>query len=157
MGYMILIAALVIVGSAAFADDFDGKRIAGVQNRTDIPPAPRLPDGHPDLGNSKGSWEPPGIGDMAGTRGGFAGSAQPDKRIDVPFLPWAKAAFDQRNANFTKDDPEGYCLPPGIPRMYATSFPFQIYQLPHRILFVFAGAAHTWRQVYIQGRKNPPP
>jgi hypothetical protein len=59
---------------------------------------------------------------MAGTRGGFAGAAQPEKKVDVPFLAWAKTAYDQRNATVTKDDPEGFCLPSGIPRMYATSF-----------------------------------
>src|ERR1700674_4806862 len=31
-----------------------------------IPPAPRLPDGHPDLGNATGSWFGPTIGDMSG-------------------------------------------------------------------------------------------
>ena len=107
-------------------------------------------------GQRKGSWEPPGVGDMAGTGGGFAGTAQPEKKIDVPFLPWAKAAYDQRNANVTKDDPEGFCLPSGIPRMYATSFPFQIYQMPNRILFVFEGGAHMWRVVYMDGRKHTP-
>src|SRR6516165_1631692 len=107
------VAALAALAAAGRADDFNGKQVAAVQGRKDIPPPPRLPDGHPDLGNSKGSWEPPGVGDMAGTHGGFAGTAQPDKVIDVPFLPWAKAAYEQRNANLTKDDPEGFCLPPG--------------------------------------------
>ena len=139
------------------ADDFDGKQVAAALKRKDIARAPRLPDGHPDLGNSKGSWEPPGIGDMAGTGGGFAGTAQPEHKVDVAFLPWAKDVFVTRNANYTKDDPEGYCLPPGIPRMYATSFPFQIYQLPDRILFVFEGGAHMWRVVYMDGRKHTPP
>ena len=151
------VAAVLGCAASSQADDFDGKQIAAAMKRKDIGPAPRLPDGHPDLGNSKGSWEPPGIGDMAGTGGGFAGSAQPDHKIEVPFLPWAKDLFVTRNANYTKDDPEGYCLPPGIPRMYATSFPFQIYQLPDRILFVFEGGAHMWRVVYMDGRQHTPP
>src|ERR1700676_5234638 len=103
-------AVLAAYGSVA-AQDFDGKKVAAALARKNIPPAPRLPDGHPDLGNDKGSWEPPGVGDMAGTGGGFAGTAQPEKKIDVPFLQWAKAAYDQRNASITKDDPEGFCLP----------------------------------------------
>ena len=148
---------LLCVAVSAAAQDFDGKQIAAALARKDIGPAPRLRDGHPDLGNAKGSWEPPGIGDMAGTRGGFAGSAQPEEKIDVPLLPWAKASYAERNANLTKDDPEAYCLPPGIPRMFATSFPFQIYQMPERILFVFEGGAHMWRVVYMDGRKHTPP
>jgi len=138
------------------AEDFDGKQVAAALLRKNIPPAPRLADGRPDLGNAKGSWEPPGVGDMAGTHGGFAGTAQPQKQIDVLFLPWAKKVYEERNANITKDDPEGFCLPPGIPRMYATSFPFQIYQLPGRILFVFEGGAHMWRVVYTDGRQHTP-
>jgi hypothetical protein len=131
--------------SPVFADDFDGKAVAAAMARKDLKPAPRLTDGHPDLGNDKGSWDPPGVGDMAGTGGGFAGTAQPDKVQDVAFLPCARDAYARHNAIVTKDDPEGYCLPPGIPRMYATSFPFQIYQLPNRVLFVFEGGAHMWR------------
>src|ERR1700722_7751434 len=127
-----LLGAILLVQVPGTAQDFDGKRVAAALARKNIPPAPRLPDGHPDLGKAQGSWEPPGVGDMAGTGGGFAGTAQPEKKIDVPFLSWAKAAYDQRNANVTKDDPEGFCLPSGIPRMYATSFPFQVYQLPNR-------------------------
>jgi hypothetical protein len=38
---------------------------------------------------------------------------------EAPFLPWAKAAYALHNSIATKDDPEGFCLPPGIPRMYA--------------------------------------
>jgi len=151
-----LAAMLAWPWALARADDFDGKRVAAALTRKNIPASPRLPDGHPDLGNSSGSWEPPGVGDMAGSGGGFAGTAQPDKKIDVPFLPAAKAVYDERNANVTKDDPEGFCLPPGIPRMYATSFPFQIYQLPNRILFVFEGGAHMWRVVYMDGRQHTP-
>jgi hypothetical protein len=139
------------------AQDFDGREVAAALTKKDIPPAPRLADGHPDLGNSKGSWIPPGIGDMAGTGGGSAGSAKPEKKVDVPFRPWTKSTYEQRNANLAKDDPEGFCLPPGIPRLYATSFPFQIYQLPNRIIFVFEGGAHMWRVVYTDGRKHTPP
>ncbi len=148
--------ALCISALTVMADDFDGKAVAAALTRKDLKPAPRLADGHPDLGNSKGSWEPPGVGDMAGTHGGFAGTAQPEKVQEVPFLAWTKAAYAQHNSIATKDDPEGFCLPPGIPRMYATSFPFQIYQFPDRVLFVFEGGAHMWRVVYTDGRKHTP-
>jgi hypothetical protein len=156
-GFAAALAALALAGSPLIADDFDGAKLAAALAMKNIPPAPRLPDGRPDLGNDKGSWDPPGIGDMAGTHGGFAGTAQPDKVQDVPFLPWTRAAYDLHNSIATKDDPEGFCLPPGIPRMYATSFPFQIYQLSNRVLFVFEGGAHMWRVVYTDGRKHTTP
>ena len=41
--------------------------------------------------------------------------------------------------------------------MSPTSFPFQIYQLSDRILFVFEGSTHMWRVVYMDGRRPTPP
>jgi hypothetical protein len=52
------------------------------------------------------------------------------------------------------EDPEARCLPPGIPRMQATPFPFQIYQLPDRVMFLYEGGAHVWRIVYMN-RPHP--
>jgi hypothetical protein len=62
--------------------------------------------------------------------------------------------------SLSKDDPEGLCLPPGIPRMMATPFPFQIFQMPDRVIFLFEGGAHMWRVIYTDGRphaKDPNP
>src|SRR5258708_37018350 len=73
------------------AQDFDGREIAAALAKKDIPPAPRLADGHPDLGNSKGSWIPPGVGDMAGAGGGKDGAAQPGKKEGGPFFAPAQA------------------------------------------------------------------
>ena len=42
----------------------------------------------------------------------------------------------------------------------ATPFPFQIFQLPDRVLFIFEGGAHIWRTIYTDGRthsKDPNP
>src|ERR1700761_7441156 len=99
--YFFAAIALVLAASIASADDFDGKAVAAAMARKDLKPAPRLPDGHPDLGNSKGSWDPPGVGDISGHHGGFAGTAQPDKVQDIPFLPWTKAAYEKHNSNVT--------------------------------------------------------
>jgi hypothetical protein len=134
-------------------------------------PTPRLPDGHPDLGNGKGSWSPVIIDDIAGTGGGDPGNIDTqianrkagyglggprlvDKEVDVGFLPWAKKVYDERERTLSKDDPEARCLPPGNPRMMATPFPLQIYQLPDRLIFVYEGGAHMWRIVYTDGRAH---
>ena len=116
-------------------------------------PAPRLPDGRPDLGNGKGSWNPRVIANLAGVR-------RPDRSpvehiVDVPFQPWAKAVYEERQANLQKHDPESRCLPPGIPRLMATPFPFQIFQQSDRVLFVFEGGAHVWRTIFTDGRPHP--
>ncbi|MBV9745396.1 MAG: hypothetical protein JO099_16670, partial [Acidobacteriia bacterium] len=59
-------------------------------------PAPRLADGHPDLGNGKGSWLPQIIDDISGNGGGEKDEktrarqmTMVDERIDVPFLAWS--------------------------------------------------------------------
>ena len=66
-------------------------------------PAPRLPDGHPDLGNGKGVWLPVIIDDISGGGGGEKDEKtrarqmkMVDAKVDVPFLPWAKQLYDQR-------------------------------------------------------------
>ena len=126
------------------------------------PPPPRLPDGHVDLGNGKGAWNPTVIKDITGHGHGettVKGAGKPgpqlvEKVVDVQMLPWAQKFFDEADANFSKDDPEGFCLPPGIPRMQETPFPFQIYQLPDRLIFVYEGGAHMWRIVYTDGRAH---
>jgi hypothetical protein len=122
--------------------------------------APRLPDGKPDLGNGRGSWNPRILENIAGVGPGAPERRAVEKVIDVPFQPWARQLYDTRIADLQKDDPEARCLPPGIPRLYQTPFPFQIFQLPDRVLFVFEGGAHFWRAVYTDGRthlKDPNP
>ena len=107
-------------------------------------PTPRLADGKPDLGNGKGAWNPRTIVNLSGTGTGGPNRSPVEKLIEVPFKAAAKAEYERRLATLSKDDPEALCLPPGIPRMYATPFPFQIFQQPDRVLFIFEGAAHVW-------------
>ena len=118
-------------------------------------PTPRLANGLPDLGNSKGVWNPATVANLAGTGRQGPRRSPVAKRFVPPFLPWAKEAFEKAQATLSKEDPEARCLPPGIPRMYATPFPFQIYQMPDRVLFIFEGGAHIWRVVYTDGRPHP--
>jgi hypothetical protein len=123
-------------------------------------PAPRLADGHPDLGNDKGAWNPRIIVNLSGEGTGGPDRSPVERKVDVPFQPWAKTLYEKRMGDLQKDDPEARCLPPGVPRMMATPFPFQIYQLPGRVLFLYEGGAHVFRTVYTDGRphqKDPNP
>ena len=95
-----------------------------------------------------------------GGRGG--GNAVPALRGSaaqpwVPFLPWAAAFYDYNQANAMKYDPEGQCLPPGGPRMFATPYPMEIIQSPEtkRIWMVFEGGTHVWREIHMDGRAHP--
>jgi len=132
-----------------------GGRLKDLPKETKAGPTPRLADGHPDLGNGKGSWNPRIIENIAGVGPGGPNRSPVEKIVDVPFQPWAKTLYEQRLANLSKDDPEGHCLPPGIPRMMATPFPFQIFQAADRVIFLFEGGAHVWRTIYTDGRPHP--
>jgi len=96
------------------------------------------------------------LGGGEGTAGG-GGRGGAKSEPQVPFQSWAAAIYDYNSKNESKYDPEGYCLPPGGPRMMATPYPMEIIQLPEqkRILMIFEGATHVWREIYMDGRKHP--
>jgi hypothetical protein len=156
------IAASLLVVLPAVAQEEGAPRAGGGggggarRNTRPATPTPRLADGHPDLGNGAGSWSPLVVPNIAGSDPGAARQSKlVEKPVDVPFLPWAKKVYDERNAVLSKNDPESRCLPPGVPRMMATPFPFQIFQESDRIIFIFEGGAHVWRVIPMDGRKHP--
>jgi len=104
-------------------------------------------------GFGRGEGRPLGGGE--GTAGGARGGSKSEPQ--VPFQPWAAAIYDYNSRNQSKYDPEGYCLPPGGPRLMATPYPMEIVQLPEqkRILMIFEGATHIWREIYMDGRPHP--
>jgi len=71
----------------------------------------------------------------------------------VPFLPWAKARFEENSGKQAETDAR--CLPPGVPRIMLQARPLEIVQTPGRILFLYEGGGHVWRQVWIDGRAHP--
>jgi hypothetical protein len=159
-GMRISSAALIFLLAATTvsrAQDPSGREVAAALKRTDVRPAPRLADGHPDFGNAKGAWASPSIDNLGGgkTPRGLGG-AQPEKVVEVPMLPWAKALFDKRQSNSDVADPEAFCLVPGHPRYSSNLFPFQIYQTPERILFLYEKLG-TFRVVYMDRREHTPP
>ena len=127
-------------------------------------PTPRFADGTPNLGRvgaEKGVWNVPWIRNMGlridrtasgsdlPSAGGRIGLVGHDMKKDgskleplVPFMKWSAAVYDYHVANESKYDPEGYCLPPGGPRLMATPYPMEILQLPEqkRIILTFEGA-----------------
>ncbi|HEY4362231.1 MAG TPA: hypothetical protein VGN17_14745 [Bryobacteraceae bacterium] len=125
------------------------------------PPVPRIPNepaygvqaGKPDFGGlAKGVWNVPYIVNIQTDAHDENGC----RFIQVPFKPAAKTLWEERYLkNDMKDDPEGFCLPPGIPRMMYTPYPAQIYQMPDRIVMVYEGAAHVWRLIWMDGRPLP--
>jgi hypothetical protein len=92
-----------------------------------------------------------GAGGAARGRGGAASEPW------IPFLPWSAAVYNYHSKNESKYDPEGFCLPPGGPRLYATPYPMVVLQQPElkRIYMVFEGGTHVWREIFMDGRAHP--
>jgi hypothetical protein len=80
-------------------------------------PAPQTPDRKPDL---SGIWSSPQ------TKVNIALSMKPGET--VPFQPWTKEVFDQRQATNSKDDPAARCLPTVLTVRPTLPTPFKILQ-----------------------------
>ena len=96
--------------------------------------APRMSDGKVDL---QGVWNP-GLS--------FANLGQ------VSLQPWADALYKERRANLSKDDPEGHCLPAGVPRI--SPFPQKIVQTLALVVILDEGNIHSYRQIFLDGRPH---
>jgi len=92
-----------------------------------------------------------------GAGGGGGGRGGSKSEPWMPWMPWSAAVYDYNSKNESKYDPEGYCLPPGGPRMMATPYQMEIIQQPEhkRIMMIFEGATHIWREIYMDGRSFP--
>ena len=150
-------------------------RVAGEKGVWNVPYITNMADTTPDspvaIRRAAGGGRGPGRGGPAGapgagrgdvplgggegTAGGGRGGSASESHI--PFQPWAAAVYDYNSKNQSKYDPEGYCLPPGGPRMMATPYPMEFIQLPEqkRIIMTFEGATHIWREIYMDGRPHP--
>ena len=50
-------------------------------------PSAAAPDGHPDLGNGKGVWNPRTVTNLSGTSPQGAERAPTEKKIEIPMQP----------------------------------------------------------------------
>jgi hypothetical protein len=75
--------------------------------------------------------------------------------LDALLLPWAKKLMDSRDETM---EPHNLCLPMGVPRV--TPFPYRFVQnythkAPTHMFILHEGNIHTFRQVFMDGRKHP--
>src|SRR3954468_13256664 len=102
-------------------------------------PAPKLANGQPDL---SGVWQGGGpVGDLE------QGMPKGEK------IPLNAEGIRVMAARQSKDDPEANCLPTGVPRI--APYPWRIVQTPTHVFFLYEGNIHTYRQIFIDGRKFP--
>jgi hypothetical protein len=146
---------LVILTAGALCvlagQDFGGNQRAPRAPRGQ--PPPRGADGKPDF---SGVYHAPGYGpgDARSKSGeGYAHNIARDMNpSDVPMLPWAAKLFKERFENESKDDPEGFCLPMGTPRV--NPYPWKIVQTAKLFVILYEGNVHSYRQVFLDGRPH---
>jgi hypothetical protein len=119
-------------------------------------PAPKGADGKPDL---SGIWaaECTIYGrDACFTRSVFFDLAKDLKPEDVQMTPWAAAIQAQRESRDHIDDPYGYCMPPGVPRIDYSGGPFKVLQTSGVTAFLYETlVGMIFRQVFTDGRPLP--
>src|SRR5215472_1137963 len=120
-------------------------------------PAPRTADGRPDL---SGIWAVEcGVygKDACFTKSLFFDLAKDLKPEEVQMTPWAAAVAKQRESRNHVDDPYGYCMPPGVPRIDFGGVVFKILQTPAETAFLYETlVGMIFRQVFTDGRPAPP-
>ncbi len=135
-------------GSGAGAGRQGADRAARPDRRPS--PAPRSADGKILLGGAtpseKGVWLPGG--------GGGATNAA-SELATVPFQPWARAVYEDRQRN--QLEPHTRCKPSGFARQFLTPYGVEIVDLPElqRVYIFDIGGPHTYRTVYMDGRTHP--
>jgi len=114
----------------------------------------------PDFGGP-GMWNVPYITNMSDriTAGGLdkcedfpIGSGGNPTTSCAPFTALGREVFAGRRKTDSATDPEGFCLPPGTPRMMYTPYPMKMIQEPNMITFIYEGGTHIWRQIPIGPR-----
>src|SRR5580658_9153910 len=140
------IAILFLIPAAASAQWLNSKT-PGIPRTKDgkadlSAPAPKLADGTPNLG---GMWLVPGLKYLINIAADLK---------EVPFQPWAAAAYKEHMDTLGKDDPNNFCLPSGIPEKDAVTSPWKIVQTPGLIIILYESRT-IFRQVFMDGRPLP--
>ena len=107
-------------------------------------PAPRLADGKPDF---SGIWQANGPGKY------LRNLTSDMKPADIPFQPWAKQLYDQRqDGRDAKVESDANCLPQGFTNISATPVTYKFIQASGEIVILYE-AFNLWRQVFLDGRE----
>jgi hypothetical protein len=146
-------ATLAFLAAAAYAQP-DGTA------PREAPPVPRTADGKPDL---SGIWIATGAlllmeGEealqAARDADAAAGRAAQPPPEPPPYTPEADARRQAYLARQGIDDPMARCLLTGVPRISFRPLPFEIVQLPERVIILYE-IHHAFRIIPTDGRGHP--
>ena len=142
-------------GGSQIPLDQAGRILPQPGGRDSAGPAPRLPDGTPNLGRTgtgKGAW-------LNKSTRYSEGLVDPPKSQGIPFQPWARALQQYRDkVTLGKEDPEAFCIPPPTPYTRGGTHPIEFIQLPEqkRIVQLTEFPGRNFREIFMDGRPHPP-
>jgi hypothetical protein len=146
-----VVAALsLLLGLSAFpvSAQWQGYPTPGIPRLADgsanlAAPAPKTPDGKPDL---SGIWQ--------SSRAAFDLRQVLKAGDSVPFTAEGRKTFEARQASRSKDDPSARCLPTGLPVRALLRTPMKILQTPNLTAILYESRT-TFRQILTDGRPLP--
>src|SRR5437868_11316535 len=179
-----LIAAAIALAALPIAAQWPNYATAGAPRTPDgkvilDAPAPKAPDGHPDL---SGIWDlrgtggrggPGGPGGPGGAKGGPPKGGPPPElppgtppnatfknigsgfKEGLPMLPWAADLVKARRSENSKDNPDAHCLPLGLMQLHMHPQPRKIIQTPDLVVILYEAQGGI-RQIFTDGRSLPP-
>jgi hypothetical protein len=135
-----IVSGLTSVAVVSAGQEEQGRATTRGAEAARAAPAPRTADGRVDF---SGIWSPDRhfIYDIHDAL---------EKGAELPLLPWAERVARE---HLSKDDPEASCLPTGVPRQ--APYPWRIVQTVTHVFFLFEGNIHSYRQIFLDGRKHP--
>jgi len=144
---LIFAATLLVLASHPQSSSAQGRARAAAPAK----PAPHFPDGTPNLGittEERGLWLPLDRGDL-----GRRATLAPVETI--PFQPWAKALYEDRQIH--ELEPHTRCKPSGVARQFQTPYGVDFVHLPdQKKIYIFdVGGPHTFREIFMDGRSHP--
>ena len=163
--------AALVTGASMLLAQWPGHRTEGPRTESgelDLKaPAPKAPDGHPDL---SGLWRP-----MRGNRGNLKGDGKgkgaparaPGEpaaaqfgdlgagfESGLPYTEWGRKTRDERKANNSKDNPDAHCRPLGLMQLHTHPFEKKIVQGNGAIVIMY-NANNDVRQILMNGQTLP--
>ncbi len=111
-------------------------------------PAPRTPDGKPDL---TGIWQ----AGMAGAAGQYGYDYNVAQNLPADALtPWALSVRQQRVQDFRKDSPLAHCMPVSVPFLNFRGLS-RIVQTPALMVILYESPNSPHRTIFTDGRELP--
>ena len=158
----VVVGALLL--SAPSLAQWIGYPTADVPRRADgsvdmTAPAPRMPDGRPDLSGiwisdrtPEGEETPSDVFDLPSSR--FMADMGVDMPNGLPYQDWQLPIVAERTANKAIDDPHIRCLPDNFIRAYGLPHMLKFVHTPD-LLVVLNEMNAGYRQVFVDGRDLP--